>query len=309
MDDVLPVWSIPFALSPSGLIPSPRFTEFSPSPALVQHLRSIIPEYIPSVPHPSPDPELDTTVVKPATSSENVPGQRQAGSGFAMPTIPIPAVNLNMDVRSLKWSWPGYLTFGKNTKDKNKQKNVGAATDEQKTDSELEAKSDVEGEGEMPSMPPAADNSVDPTNVEEKVGVKIEVDAVSLADAMESENSYGGSSNEHSPGISTPDEAAPSPATRTIVPGLEDDATPAVDLPTDLVPVTSEGEKETTRQDPSTRPPSPSPEEPLPSISEPQLPPVTFSQTVVHLAPSGYPLQTTKRRLYYLTVRRPSRSD
>jgi len=36
-------------------------------------------------------------------------------------------------------------------------------------------------------------------------------------------------------------------------------------------------------------------------ISEPQLPPVTFSQTLVHLAPRGDPLRTTKWKVYYLT--------
>ena len=308
LDDVLPPHSISFALSPSGLIPSPRFSELSPSPALVQHLRSILPEYVPSVPQPPPDPESDSGSIKAAASTESASGQQPAG-GFALPTIPMPAVNLNMDVRNLKWNWPGYLTFGKNSKDKEKQKNAKVTGDEQKkSDTELESKPDTDGEGEASSVTEGEVPGSDPQNEEEKLRLEVEVDTASLADAIESENIRGGSSNEHSPGVSTPSEAPPSPATRTIGPLSDDDATPTAVQPVDPVPVLR-GVDETSQQTSSTGRPSPSPKEELPpTVSEPPLPLVTFSQTPVHLAPLEHPLRTTKRRLYYLTVRRPSRA-
>jgi hypothetical protein len=310
LDDVLPTQSIPFALSPSGLIPSPRFSEFSPSPALVQHLRSILPEYVPSVPQPPPDPESDTSSIKGTASTENAFGQQLTG-GFALPTIPMPAVNLNMDMRNLKWNWPGYLTFGKNSKDKEKQKDVKVAGDEQKEpETELEPKPDTGGEGVASSGASVTDGDTpgsDPPKEEEKLVVEVEVDTASLADAMESENSRGGSSNGHSPGAGTPSEALPLPATQTIGPLPDDDVTPTVVQPVDPVPLL-QGVDETSQQPTSIRSPSPIPEELPPTISDPPPPPVTFSQTTVHLAPSEHPLRTTKRRLYYLTVRRPSRA-
>jgi len=310
LDDVLQTQSICFALSPSGLIPSPRFSEFSPSPALVQHLRSIIPEYVPSVPQPPPDLESDSGSIKAAASTENASGQQSTG-GFALPTIPMPAVNLNMDVRNLKWNWPGYLTFGKNSKDKEKQKNAKVAGDEQnKPDTELESKSDTGGEAGASSGASVTDSDIpgfDPPKEEEKPRVEVEVDTASLADAIESESIHGGSSNGHSPGAGTPSEAPTSPATRTIVPISDDDVTPTAVQPVDPVPVLR-GFDETFQQPTSTRSPSPSLEELPPTISELPPPPVTFSQTPVHLAPPEHRLRTTKRRLYYLTVRRPSRA-
>ena len=307
LDAILPAGSIPFALSPSGLIPSPRFSEFSPSPALVQHLRSILPEHVPSVSRQSPDPESDSNPIKAATSNESGSGQQRAG-GFALPTIPVPAVNLNMDMRNLKWGWPGYLTFGKNSKDKEKQKNAKATVDEPKPDSESETKPDGVEEGRTSSDTPVIGNGdpdPDPPEGGEKVGVGVEVDTASLADAMESENNHSGSSSEHSPGVCTPSEAPQSPTTGAIGPELEDDATPTAVQPSNHVPASQEEMKEIPRQS-TPGPPSPSPEELPPAISEPPAPPVTFSQTMIYLAPPGRPLLTTKRRLYHLTVCRPS---
>jgi hypothetical protein len=304
LDDVLPEGTIPFALSPSGLIPSPRFSELSPSPALVQHLRSIIPEYFPRTPHPTPDPELDSTSVKAATSNDNVSGQRQTG-GFALPTIPMPAVPINMDVRNLKWGWPGYLTFGRNPKDKEKQKNAKTGVDQLKHEPDPETKPDSGGEVVVSLDAPIVGNDVPdphPPKEEEKVGVEVEVDAVSLADAIESQNNHGGSSNECSPGAGTPNETPPSPATRTIETVSEDDATPTAAQPVNPVPVSEEEIEGVSQRPISTRSPSLSPEVLPPTISEPPPPPVTFSQTLVHLAPGKDPLRTTKRKLYYLTV-------
>ena len=306
LDDVLPTECISFALSPSGLIPSPRFSEYSPSPALVQHLRSILPEYVPSDPDPSTDPESNPNTTKAAASNENS-GQQPIG-GFSLPTIPMPAVGLNVDMRNLKWGWPGYLTFGKNSKDKEKHKNAKAVVDEQKPHSEPEPKPDAGEEGGVSLSAPVAEGDTpgpNPPKGEEKVEVEVEVDTLSLADAIGSESGRGGSSNERSPDAGTPSDTPPSPAARTV--GPIDDATPAAVQPPDPVPAFRGGANETPEQPTSTSPPSPSSEEELPPVVSESPPlPVTFSQTLAHLAPSGHPLQTTKRRLYYLTVRRSS---
>lgn len=301
LDDVLPEGIIPFALSPSGLIPSARFSDLNPSPALVQHLCSIIPEYIPSVPHSTPDPESDSNPnsAKVASLDGGISGQGHVG-GFALPTIPMPAVHLNMDMRNLKWSWPGYLTFGKNSKDKEKQRNAKVGSDEQKYEQELEVKPDEGKERGVPSDEAVVPGSHPPME-EEKV-VEVEVDTVSLADAMESQNIHRGSSNECSPGAGTPSDVPQSPATKANKPVPEEDTTPAVIRP---VPVYQEETEGMSQSPVSPKTPTSGPEELQPTISEPALPPATFSQTLVHLAPGEDPLRTTKRKLYYLTVRRP----
>ena len=303
LDDVLPTESISFALSSSGLIPSPRFSEFGPSPPLVQHLRSILPEYVPGAPDPSPDPESDSSMVKTTASNED-PGQHPT-TGFSLPTIPVPTVNLNVDMRNLKWNWPGYLTFGKNSKDKERQKGVKANVNEQKPGSEPESKPDAGGEGEASEDVLVAEGDTpcsDPPKEEEKVEVEVEVDTLSLADAMESENSRGGSSSAHS---RAPSETPPSPTIRTIEPIPDDDATPTATQPPDPDAIL-QGVNEISQLPASTEPPSPGSEEGShPVTSEPPPPPVMFSQTLVHLAPPGHPLRTTERRLYYLTVRHP----
>ena len=303
LDDVLPTGTIPFALSPSGLIPSPRFSEFSPSPALVQHLRSILPEYVPSDPGPSPNPESDSSTVKGTASNEN--SSQQPTSGFSLPTIPMPAVTLNVDVRNMRWSWPGYLTFGKNSKDKEKRKNSKVPVDQQKPDPKLEPKPDIGGKGGAPSDTPVAEGDIpnsEPPKEEEKVEVEVEVDTVSLADAME-ESGPGGSSNKHSPGAGTPNEAPP--AVGTVGPTPDENPAPTAVQPTDPVPLFREGVDEVSQEPDSISPPLSSPEEELlPTISEPPPPLVKFSQTPVHLAPPGHPSRTTKRSLFYLTVRR-----
>ena len=303
LDEVLPIESIPFALSPSGLIPSPRFSEFCPSPALVQHLRSILPEYVPSAPDPPPDLELGSNAVKTATD-EN-PSQQPIG-GFSLPTIPMPAVTLNVDVRNMKWNWPGYLTFGKNSKDKEKQKGAEAVVDEQKSDSELEPKPDPRGEGGTSSDVPLTEGDIpgsSPLKEGEKVEVEVEVDTLSLADAMESEAGHGRNSNAPSPGAGAPSEIHPLLPVRVIGPLPDDDITPTAALPPDPDPVPREGDNETSQQPASTGSHSPSSVEELyPATSEPPPQLVAFSQTLVHLAPAEHPFRTTKRRLYYLTV-------
>lgn len=306
LDDVLPARSIPFALSPSGLIPSPRFSEFSPSPALVQHLRSILPEYVPSDPSPSPNPESDSSTVKATASNEN--SSQQPASGFSLPTIPMPAVTLNVDMRNMRWSWPGYLTFGKNSKDKEKRKNSKVPVDQQ-PDPKLESKPDIGGEEVVLSDTPVTEGDIPNSEPpkEEKVEVEVEVDTVSLADAME-ESGPGGSSNKHSPSACTPNEAPPPPVVGVVGPTLDENETPAMVQQTGPVPVFQEGVDEVSQEPDSISPPLSSPEEELPpTISEPPPPIVEFSQTPVHLAPPGHPLRTTKRRLFYLTVRTISR--
>ena len=309
LDDVLPIESIPFALSPSGLIPSPRFSELGPSPALAQHLRSILPEYVPSDPDPLPDSESDSNTTKVAASNED--SGKQPTGGFSLPAIPMPTVALNVDVRNMKWGWPGYLTFGKNSKDKEKQKGADTTADEQKPGSELGTKSDAGEEGGASSDEAGVGGDVpgsDSSKEEEKVEVEVEVDASSLADAIESEGSHGRGSNAHSPGASTPSESPPPLAVETIGPIPDHDVTPTAVRPPDPDPVSREEDNETSQQPPFTGSPSPGSEELRPATPEPAPPPATFSQTLVHLAPPGHPLQTTKRRLYYLTVRCPLRA-
>lgn len=219
--------------------------------------------------------------------------------------IPIPAVGLNVDMRNLRWSWPGYLTFGKSPKDEERKKGKKTTVDEQKSNSELGSKPVTGEETSLDALVAEGDTPCsDPLKEEGKVEVEVEVDTLSLADAMESENGHGGTSSTHS---RTPSEAPPSPAARTIGPMSGDNAMPTAVRPPGPGAIFREGVDEMSHRPVSTGPLSPRSEEvPHPATSEPPPPPVTFSQTPVHLAPPGNPLRAIERRLYYLTVRHPS---
>lgn len=112
--------------------------------------------------------------------------------------IPIPAVGLNVDMRNLRWSWPGYLTFGKSPKDEERKKGKKATVDEQKSDSELGSKPVTGEETSLDALVAEGDTPCsDPLKEEGKVEVEVEVDTLSLADAMEFENGHGGTSSMH----------------------------------------------------------------------------------------------------------------
>ncbi|KAI0794029.1 hypothetical protein C8Q74DRAFT_1246439 [Fomes fomentarius] len=117
----LPNELMTFALMPPYVIPSrtPRY----PS-ALVRYVLARIP------PPATPVPRNQAPV--PATSAVTIPipSGKLAGpingkvahteSGFAMPlSMPImpaiPSMNFGLDMKNVKWGWPGYLTFGKGT--------------------------------------------------------------------------------------------------------------------------------------------------------------------------------------------------
>lgn len=110
-----------FALMPPYVIPSrtPRCP-----PALVRYVLARIP------PPATPVPRNQAPVPVTSAVTIPIPSSRLAGptngkvahteAGFAMPlsmpTMPaMPSMNFGLDMKNVKWGWPGYLTFGKGT--------------------------------------------------------------------------------------------------------------------------------------------------------------------------------------------------
>ena len=102
----LPMQSIPFAFFHSGVIPS-RFSEFSPS-TFVQHLHSILSEYVPGTQDPPPDQRSDSNAVKTAASNKN--HEKKTHGWFSLPETPIPAVPPDVDTQNPKYSMVGMGT-------------------------------------------------------------------------------------------------------------------------------------------------------------------------------------------------------
>ncbi|KAI0350698.1 hypothetical protein OH77DRAFT_1488693 [Trametes cingulata] len=118
----LPQELLTFALIPPYVIPprSPRYPA-----ALVRHVLSRIPPPQPPIARKDSSGPITppATVVASSQASNTAPstsGKEESGGAgssalvtnlLSMPTVP--AMNLGLDMKALKWNWPGYLTFGK----------------------------------------------------------------------------------------------------------------------------------------------------------------------------------------------------
>ena len=117
----LPNELMTLALLPPHIIPSrtPRYPA-----ALIRHVLARIPPPVTPVPKTKPTTPSSAAATPPPaaqvgkqTASPDVKSPpAPAESGFAFPLPPIPAMpnmNFGLDVKNMKWGWPGYLTFGK----------------------------------------------------------------------------------------------------------------------------------------------------------------------------------------------------
>ncbi|KAI0311747.1 hypothetical protein OF83DRAFT_1087486 [Amylostereum chailletii] len=153
----------PFILTPSHIIPSSSYTSTHISWAIPQYLRSRVPPPRPPSITINPPPEVlssaSAETLKAGTDgiAEGAKDALNAtGNAFL-------AIGASMDVR--KWSWPGYLTFGKNA---GRQFGSHNAEEPNGDDSEPASKHEV-----------ASDGTPDQLS-------EIKVDAESLHEAMSS---------------------------------------------------------------------------------------------------------------------------
>jgi len=98
------------AVTPTHIIPSTNFSQSNYPPSLARFLSSLLRP--PSTPSTPPDKEQLGKDSSQSTSA--IVGSDSPSTFLGLPSS---AVNMSsMDMR--KWNWPGYLTFGKNSRDK-----------------------------------------------------------------------------------------------------------------------------------------------------------------------------------------------
>jgi hypothetical protein len=198
-----------------------------------------------------------------------------ATSNSGVPTMTIPNMNLKMDIR--KWSWPGYLTFGRTTAGKDAQ--TATTTSEEILEPE--------------STPRAQEETG-----ESKVNVSVEVDTRSLEEAMTSDTVVGSS------------EAGSSFPSSGPLESLLLDVKEGIELVQETLEVEQDVDSSQLGETSSLLSPSlhsdaglSSPSPPRPEFPEQlAIPRHVLSRTYVHLADGEAPWLTTKRRMFHLTA-------
>ncbi|KAI0334536.1 hypothetical protein GY45DRAFT_1343283 [Cubamyces sp. BRFM 1775] len=293
----LPQELVAFALIPPYVIP-PRAPRYPPE--LVRFVLSRIPP--PATPvsranslglglgaptHASLATQESGPSMPPATQpSSNTESKRNSASTL-LPLPPMPNMNLGLDMRNLKWAWPGYLTFGKpgtNTKASTVLPTPAAP-----------GTTFVSPSGQKEDAGTIQDDGLKPHDgVAVKSRETLEVDTASLLEAITTE-SIGSHTRAASP--------APSALSRSSQLGDSSDRVGANNpSPTEpnlvafLAP--DDGQPETSGAAlQSSDPPTTS------TVNDTTTPRVTrsFLQSLVHLASSSDPLVTEKQRVLHLT--------
>ncbi|KAH9888958.1 hypothetical protein C8Q73DRAFT_766729 [Cubamyces lactineus] len=292
----LPQELMAFALIPPYVIPTraPRYP-----PALVRFVLSRIPP--PATPvsransaGPGP-PVVSSTPVATHDSGPSVPPPSQSSSNTAngrtsastlLPLPPMPNMNLGLDMKNLKWAWPGYLTFGKSGNSA-KASTVLAApapipnfatTNDQKEDTGTDKSNDLRPHGGA---------SVQGRET-------LEVDTASLLEAITTE-SIGSHTRAASPAPSAlshssqlGDSCDPAGAKNILTP----EANPSASSTPDNAQTGTSGAALGSFDPPTT---SPTNNTTTPRVTK------SFLQALVHIASPSDPLATEKRRVLHLT--------
>ncbi|KAI0372716.1 hypothetical protein BV20DRAFT_990959 [Pilatotrama ljubarskyi] len=289
----LPQELVIFALIPPYVIPprTPRYPA-----ALVRHVLSRIPPPQPPVsPRDSARPSAPSSAPMASNNASNPtpPGgvKQDSGGGnstlvanlLSVPTVP--SMNLGLDMKSLKWNWPGYLTFGK------------SAPSSQASS--------------VPQTPPAAavvtaesartQSSV--TGVAAEDGLKqdsghsgrketLDVDRASLLEAISTE-SIGSHTRPASPAPSALSKS--SHLGEAITQGAADDSSPVA---SGISPVQGNGETAGGVEAAAGSSPTPPPVTTAEAI--PRAAP-QFLRSPIHIAHPEDPLATERKRLLHLT--------
>jgi hypothetical protein len=189
----------------------------------------------------------------------------------------MPNMNLKMDVR--KWTWPGYLTFGKASTSKG-------------------AKSSKSLGDEAAGIDPTPQEEVNSTT-----NVSVEADTHSLEDPITSDAVDSMQDEPQNVASSDAESRLPSRITSDD-PALimKENTEPTEDISELGQDISPPQEAETSSLSPSL-PSGSIPSSPKSESTEiPPIPPLVLSRTYVHLADAEAPWMTTKRRLFYLTA-------
>ncbi|THV05574.1 hypothetical protein K435DRAFT_773740 [Dendrothele bispora CBS 962.96] len=287
----IPSSLIPIALTPTRVIPSARFDELDIPPSLLPYLATLI--------HPPPKSEPveeSSSVEREGSSREestDPSGKNPSDVGEGLSLLPGHGslmglnlnMNVNMDVR--KWSWPGYLTFGKNSK-----KGSSSSTPFPEKTTPPESESDPgtgdqeqdkdKGNGDGKSEEEASE-SVSVYDSSQQLDGTVDQDA--LDDAMSSITPR--SEIAQSP-IAEPSEQDIKPSNRSFTTSELDKDSSSRFSTLDAV--------NTAELDRPSNPPTAS-ASPLPS----PLPPPELSVATIHLSESPGSTQTRRKRVLYMT--------
>lgn len=279
-----------FILIPPYVVPSTRLIESGYPSVLVSHALSRIPP--PSPPRPQQAPStFSATDAEKSLQDTRIVGALDMKSLNQTIRAAGPFLNMNMDMRNLKWMWNG-LTFSKASSSKPTAPSTPSiSTEDQPTPPQSASNED-------PSQESKADTSL---AVPERP--EIEVDAESLREAITFENEYGLASNLPSnlPSPSLPEAIPlpPSPLNGVVTRSAQDtgtDTTPRLghDAPA--------GQGIELHDAPITLITSGTLSEEQQSKEQHRIPPLEFLSTPIHLASGDDPLQTTRHKIYHTTV-------
>ncbi|KAK7056380.1 hypothetical protein VNI00_002934 [Paramarasmius palmivorus] len=270
----IPASMAPIFATSSCIIPSRRYMNGRLPHSLSRHLLSMIPPSpqtsntrLPSDPDAtlrtkqSVDAEAPKSPVNKKDSDPSSDSNRNSFMG-------IPAINMNVN---MKWGWPGYLTFGKQSQSRPSAESVASQTSPSK-----------EEQKEIPTS--EQDDKDDKASVSSHPA-DAEVDKGALDDAMSSENVHvadqASVQQEHeASGVNSPESVT--------ISELDKESSSDSEVMQELADSSRE-ENENQGQDKLPSPPPPPP------------PPRPFMMATVHIADPDNPLLTQRRKVLHLS--------
>ena len=216
------------------------------------------------------------------------PPLAQAESGFAFPLPPMPNMpampnmNFSLDMKNVKWGWPGYLTFGKGG-----GTSKGPSTPSEPSGAPASLAAVVEGRSDLPKAPASGENPR-PDVLRKDT---LDVDTASLLEAISTE-SIGSYTRAASPAPSVLSkssqlgETSMSTSVSTSGNVLAVDSADPLEVQVDGIPqiALSPPVSELAKLDNATRPSRP------------------FMESTVYLGVPEKPTEVEKHRLLHLTV-------
>ncbi|TCD71860.1 hypothetical protein EIP91_003203 [Steccherinum ochraceum] len=301
----LPYNATSFMINNSLLIPSTALASSSYAAVLPGHIATRIPPPPPPLMHSEASSSAATVVPLEETevtlphSSE--PGTKSPAKSSEPDSNKTFMPGMNIDMKHLKWSWPGYLTFGKSKSSSPSIPTTPVATDVVSPQPQAITK---------PSLSTEIKADEDIKDTPQLVAPAVDVDTESLQDAISSEHP-------HSTRTTPPSLPSIEPSPASIPLPLDDDlAFPASE---------EQQDRESNKSSPDQTPASPQEEQTVddpqdnePSSEQQQIetlpveaadsgphipttPPLLYLPTTVHLATEDAPTMTRKMKVWHVT--------
>ncbi|KAI0788770.1 hypothetical protein C8Q75DRAFT_767861 [Abortiporus biennis] len=320
-----------FALIPPYVIPSTKLLHSKYPNALARYIATRIPP-----PPPPPPPEPEKPSAEQPSSSKPEPQIHEKSSTEEHTQAPkperpksisflnLPPMNLNMDVRNIKWNWGGYMSFGKGGGGSTSNATPKIAislpqTPTTVTDNKSPLASDVNSLGVPADLePPKSHSEPSATGT-----VTPDIDTESLQEAISTENALVPTSPSRTHSIHSRSPSVTSPiqesnilpiATESPIEEKEEETEPKKtgsvqnEVEEEPQPTPIPGpEVATTESIPPSTPSAP-PAELEPDIPEtPVIPPPTFLSSTVYLLPESDeapedPCAVVRKRVWHATI-------